>query len=83
MKKFYSAAICILTSTITFAQGNSAYAPGKEKAPGQPAKQFAPGQEKEPKQSAKPMAPGQQNKSTTFAPNTNRQGNKQSYGKGK
>ncbi|WP_353433005.1 hypothetical protein [Polynucleobacter sp. MWH-UH23A] len=69
-------AILLTLPFIAFAQGNSSYAPGKEKASGQSAKQFAPGQEKGSGQSAKQFAPGQQNKDGVMPLQGGGEGNK-------
>ena len=84
MMKIFSIALLSLTLCVNvFAQGNSANAPGKQKGPGQSAKELAPGQEKGAGQSAKQLAPGQQNKGSMMPMNTDGGIKKGGHGKGK
>ena len=83
MNKLSFMLLSLMLCINSYAQGNSANAPGKQKGSGQPAKQFAPGQEKGAGQSAKPLAPGQQNKNNIMPMNSDGQANKGNHGKGK
>jgi hypothetical protein len=98
MNKLSFTLLSLMLCINVYAQGNSANVPGKQKGPGQSAKQFAPGQEKGAGQSAKqfapgqekgagqsakPFAPGQQNKNGITPMNADGQGNKGNHGKGK
>lgn len=83
MKQIIIISILASISCISFAQGNSANAPGKQKGQGQSAKQFAPGQEKGSGQSAKQFAPGQQNKDGVVPLQGGSEGNKGNRGKNK
>lgn len=65
MKQLHIALVLIASlSSPIYAQGNSANAPGKQKMPGESAKQYAPGQKKGSGESAKEHSPGHHKDST-------------------